>query len=87
MATRIRWKMRGFQQIRRMPTINEALLAAALKAKAKAELTGKGHYAAGVERGKTRSRAYVVTVDPEAMADEAENHTLSRALSSEEAGE
>jgi hypothetical protein len=41
---------------------------------------GHDHYGAGVESGRSRSRAYVVTATGEAMRAEAESNDLVRAL-------
>ena len=74
--TRIRWRVRAFEEIRRSPGV-DALLAKEVD-RVVAQV-GDG-YASGVEPGKTRSRGYVVTASPEALRDNSENQTLLRAL-------
>ncbi len=76
-TTRISWNLRAFEAIRRSPGVDAALRAKVDKVLAQ---VGPG-YVGHVEAGRTRSRGAVVTATGEAMRDNAENHTLVRALS------
>lgn len=74
--TRIKWNVKAFEEIRRMSTVE-----AALQSEVSSILSRVGEgYDGGVEPGATRSRGYVVTTTGEAIRDNAENHTLLRAI-------
>ena len=72
----IRWNVSAFEEIRRSPAVNARLQQEVSRILGQ---VGEG-YAGGVEAGATRSRGYVVTTTGEAIRDNAENHTLLRAL-------
>lgn len=76
---KIRWNIAGFQAIRRSAGVDAHLQAEVDRIAARLPL-GPDQYRHGVEAGKTRSRGFVVTATPEAMIDNAENHSLLRAL-------
>lgn len=69
---RIRWKVAGFEQLRRSPELEAALQDEVDRVLG----AGGAGYAGGVEAGSTRSRGYVVTATPEAIRDNAQRHTL-----------
>lgn len=73
---RIRWNIRAFEELRRSPGV-EARLQQEVD-----RVLGQlpDGYEGGVESGATRSRGYVVTGDGDAARDNAENHSLLRAL-------
>lgn len=72
MARKIKWRVAGFQEIRRLPPIKADLAA---RAERIAGACGAG-YEAKTGEGRTRSRAAVLTVDYEAIRDNAKNNTL-----------
>lgn len=74
---RIKWNRKAFEELRRMAAIEAALREEVEKALDK---VGREHYAGGVERGKSRSRGYVVTTDAEGIEQESEEQSLLRAL-------
>lgn len=76
MAVKIRWNIGAFEALRRSPAVKARL---AQEVAAVRGRLGDG-YASGVEEGATRSRGYVMTETVEAMRDNAENHSLARAL-------
>lgn len=76
---RWKWNMRGFEDLRRLPAV-DALLEREVSRVMESAGGAPGDYAGGVERGKTRSRGYVVTSSAEAMRREAKTHSLLRAL-------
>ena len=71
-----RWKRGVFEEIRRLPGVDRELKKIADGVAAKA---GDG-YEACVGRGKSRSRASVVTATAEAMRAESKSSNLLRAL-------
>lgn len=73
---KIRWNIAGFQEIRRSAGVEGRLQEEVSRVLGSVG----GHYSGGVEPGRTRSRGYVVTSTPEAIRDNAANHTLLRAL-------
>lgn len=73
-----RWKISGFQQIRRLPGVKERL---ATEAQIIATLAGEG-YETAMGEGRTRSRAVVYTATRAARKSDYENNTLSRILAS-----
>lgn len=75
---KIRWNMKAFQQIRRMPGVKSRLKS---EAGSMANSAGDGYTSESGE-GKTRSRASVVTATREAVRDNSSNNTLSRILAS-----
>ena len=77
----IKWNLDGFADLRRDPKLDELLSKTAEDVASDAN-TGsrKGGYLAKQGRGKTRSRAAVLTSTPAAMADNAKYHRLLNAL-------
>lgn len=75
-AGRIRWNVSAFEQIRRLPTVEDRLQAEVSKVLSQ---VGDG-YEGGVEAGRTRSRGYVVTASEDARRDNSENQSLLRSL-------
>lgn len=75
---RIKWRLKGFEEIRRLPRVKERLHREALSIAFDA---GDG-YEAFVDEGKTRSRASVVTTGFVAMLDNNRHNTLNRILAS-----
>lgn len=69
---KIEWNIRAFQEIRRLPKVDEMLRQSV---EAIAAACGEG-YDAHVEAGKTRSRGSVVTSSVPAMIDNGKNNTL-----------
>lgn len=78
MAVKIKWNRPAFQEIRRSAPVTAELNKLVDDVLGRLSTPG---YAGGVERGKSRSRGYVVTYDFEAILDNAENHSLIRAAS------
>lgn len=78
-APRIVFRSDFFEKVLRSPETEVALQQALDQATAVTD-AAPGKYASGVERGQTRSRAYVVTADFDAILDNAQQHTLARAL-------
>lgn len=76
MKPRIRWNIKGFQQVRRLDGVKDRLKRESDKVASRA---GDG-YEVNVGEGKTRSRASVVTATPDAMRNESKNSSLLRAL-------
>ena len=76
--TDIKWNLAAFKQIRTSAAIKSRL---GKDADAIAKSAGTG-YVASVGDGKTRSRASVITGDPDTMRKEAKNNNLLRALGS-----
>lgn len=76
---KIQWNISAFQEIRRLPAVDERIRAEVDRVLDSIGDAAKG-YDGGVERGATRSRGYVVTIDGDAIEDNATNHTLLRAL-------
>lgn len=72
----IRWNLKGFEEVRRMPGVEDRLQAEVSRILGSLD----GDYEGGVEPGASRSRGYVVTTSGDSIRDEAENHTLLRAL-------
>lgn len=73
---KIKWNLSAFEEIRRLPGVDDRLDQEVTRI-----LNGAGDgYDGGVEPGKTRSRGYVVTTNYKAIKDNAENHTLLRLL-------
>ena len=76
---KIRFNVRSFEDIRRSPAV-EARLQSEVD-KVTSRLAGApGNYASGVEAGRSRSRGFVVTTDGDSIRDNANHHTLLRAL-------
>jgi|GEM_PF-1212702 len=73
---RIRWRLKGFEEIRRLPGIKERIYK---EAQSIATDAGGG-YEAFIGEGKTRSRASVVTTGFAAMLDNNRHNTLNRIL-------
>lgn len=76
---RIQWNIPAFEEIRRVPAL-EPLLQAEVDRVLEAVADVAGNYEGGVESGRNRTRAYVVTADFGAIYHEASEHTLVRAL-------
>lgn len=72
----IRWNIKAFEEIRRLPKVDSEL--GEITRAIKAQLV-VGDYATGVESGRTRSRGYVVTADGAAVVDNSRNQSLLRA--------
>ena len=70
------WKRGVFEQIRRLPGVEKELKKVADDV---ARAAGDG-YEASLGKGKTRSRASVVTATAEAMRNESKNSSMLRAL-------
>jgi hypothetical protein len=73
--TRIKWRIEGFRELRlaAQPLVEQI-------AQDVAETAGEGYEALSTESPRNRARAAVVTADARAMADNARNQTLLRAL-------
>lgn len=84
MAVRIKWNPDALYEIRSDPALIAAEEDAAQQVAGTANSAGKGTYLVGSRQGRKdpqgRWRTSVVTGDAEAMADNAENNTLLRAL-------
>lgn len=83
---RIDWNVKGFYDLRRSDGVIAELESHAERICDRANAMGKGTYATGSRQGMMRPqgrwRASVVTADAKAIADNAKNHTLIRAMSS-----
>lgn len=79
MATRIKWNLSAFEELRREPGIRREL---AERAERIADAAGSGYVAEGPEHGRTRDRAAVVTETGDAIADNARHQTLLHSLDS-----
>jgi hypothetical protein len=77
-AGTIKWNLKGFEEIRRMPEVEDLLQAEVSRVLAEVN----GDYDGGVESGASRSRGFVVTTSGDAIRQESEEHTLLRAISS-----
>lgn len=75
MPTKIKWRIEGFREIR----LSAQGLVEDLAQKV-ADDCGDGYEAVSTESPRNRARAAVVTADAHAMADNARNQTLLRAL-------
>lgn len=77
MATRWKWNMSGFAEVRGRPAVTRILKSAAEQ---RATQAGAGYETRGpeVSRGRGRGRAAVVTGTAEARRAEAKQHSLSR---------
>lgn len=74
----IKWNLPAFKQIRSSAAMKDRL---GKDAESIAKSAGTG-YVPGVDDGKTRARASVITGDPDTMRKEAKNSNLLRALTS-----
>lgn len=81
--TKVRWNLKAFQQIRRLPTVDDMLQDVV------DDITGQlpDGYEGGVTSGRTRSRGSVVTADMDAILDNHEHQSLLRALSNVRVGD
>ncbi|GAA2394227.1 hypothetical protein GCM10009855_37050 [Gordonia cholesterolivorans] len=83
---RVVFNVAAFYELRRDPGVIAELESHAERICARANAMGKGTYATGSRQGMMRPqgrwRASVVTADAKAIADNAKNHTLIRAMSS-----
>jgi hypothetical protein len=86
MAVRIEWNRNGLYQVRSDPALVAEEVAVAERICAEANSIGKGTYAVGSRQGAKRPqgrwRTTVVTADARAMANNARNNTLIRAMGS-----
>lgn len=73
---RIKWNIKGFQQLRRSPGIKARLKREADQVR---DASGDG-YVTQTGEGKTRSRAAVITGDRESARDNSDNNTLLKNL-------
>lgn len=77
MAKRIKWNIRAFEQIRRLPKVDAMLQDVVDQVEEQLPDVGyEGH----VEPGRTRSRGSVVTAEFEAIVDNSDHQSLLRAL-------
>lgn len=76
MATRIKWNVKAFRELRLEPDVIADLED---RAERIADSAGDG-YEASAQAGKNRGRASVITGDYAAMRDNAKNQSLLRAL-------
>ena len=74
--SKIKWRLKGFEEIRRLPKTKAELKSRADSIAAQA---GEGYEALEGE-GKTRSRASVVTTSMRAINDNRKNNTLLRSM-------
>lgn len=81
--TRIRWNLKAFEAIRRLPKVDAAL---SEHVEGVLDDVGRAHYDGGVEPGKSRSRGYVVTKDLAGIIDQSKNASLQRALARRQEG-
>lgn len=79
-AGTIRWNISAFREIRQSPGVRALLEEQVGRVLSTVGDVDGAEYAGGVEPGRTRARGYVVTVSPDAMEDEVEDHTLLRAI-------
>lgn len=73
---KIKWNLRAFEEVRRLPEVEDMLQAEVSRIIRAAD----GDYDGGVEHGRSRSRGYVVTTSAHSIRDEAANHTLLRII-------
>ena len=73
---KVKWRLAGFEEIRRLPKTKAELKSRADSIAAQA---GEGYEALEGE-GKTRSRASVVTTSMRAINDNRKNNTLLRSM-------
>ena len=78
MAARIRWNLSAFEQVRRLPAVRDELIH---HADAIAEACGEGFVSESAE-GRTRSRAVVIAVTPQARRKNRKHNTILRATAS-----
>lgn len=74
--TRVKFRLRAFEEIRRSPDVVNEL---ERRARAISLRAGDG-YEASVQQGRTRARASVITTTAEARLENARRNTLLRAL-------
>lgn len=79
MATRIKWKVKGFVELRKEPGVLADLDERARNIARAANQSSPGYFPSS-ELGKRRARASVITGDADSMIDNAKNQTLLRAL-------
>ncbi len=77
MTVKIKWSVRAFEELRRASEVEAALSrsADAIAAGCNGSVQDDG-YESSQTRGRTRSRASVITASAEAMADNAAHNTL-----------
>lgn len=71
---KIEWRLKGFEEIRRLPAVKANLKSRADRI---AAASGEGYVAESGE-GKSRSRASVITGNIRAMNDNRKNNTILR---------
>lgn len=76
MASKIKWRVKGFRELRLEP---EVIADLGDRAERIADASGAGYEASTFE-GKNRGRASVITGDFDAIRDNAKNQTLLRSL-------
>lgn len=76
---KIKWRVKGFKEIRMEPKVLEDLDERARAIARQANQSSPGYFPSS-QFGKRRSRASVITGDVESMADNARNQTLLRSL-------
>lgn len=74
---KIRWNLPAFEEIRRLPGVDDELRSFVDDALDKA---GRDKYDGGVEPGRSRSRGYIVTKNLDGIIDHRRNHTLIRVI-------
>lgn len=84
MAVRFKWNIPGFYQLRSEPGVVAYLETYAQQVADRANEMGQGTYAVGsvqgMKRPQGRWRTSVITADARAMANNAKNNTLIKAL-------
>lgn len=78
---RIKWKIRGFVALRKEPGVLADLAQRARDIARAANQSAPGYFPTS-QLGKRRARASVITGEPSAMVDNAQNQTLLRSLDS-----
>lgn len=81
MATRIKWRMKGFKELRLEQGVLDDLDERA-HAIARAANQSSSGYIPSSQLGKRRARASVITGNVDSMIDNAKNQTLLRSLDS-----
>ena len=74
---RIRFNVRAFEEIRRLPGVDAELTKFVAHALDEA---GHDKYDGGIESGRSRSRGYIVTKNVDGIIDHRRHHTLLRIL-------
>jgi len=74
---KIRFNLRAFEEIRRLPGVEREL---ADFVRQGLDRAGHDKYDGGVEPGRSRSRGYIVTKNVDGIIDHRRNHTLLRII-------